>query len=142
MVAPNGWPYENPDVSKTANMFLCIGALAAFLGVALGAFGAHALRTRLTAEMLSVWKTAVEYQFYHALGLLAVGLLTLHRPASRLLAWSGGLMTAGVILFSGSLYALALSGAGWLGFVTPFGGVSLLLAWACVLAALLRREHH
>ncbi len=125
-----------PRIAKT---YLCLGALAAFLGVALGAFGAHALRGRLSGDMLALWKTAVDYHFYHALGLLAIGLLALHQPGSRLLAWSGALMAAGVILFSGSLYALALSGAGALGWITPFGGVSLLLAWAFLLAALLKR---
>jgi uncharacterized membrane protein YgdD (TMEM256/DUF423 family) len=118
---------------------LSLGAFAAFLGVALGAFGAHALKARLSADMLAVWKTAVEYQFNHALGLLAIGLLALHFPRARLLAWSGGLMAAGVLLFSGSLYALALTGAGWLGLVTPFGGASLLAAWGLLLAAVLGR---
>ncbi len=123
----------------TAKIFLTLGAFAGLTGVALGAFGAHLLKPRLSADMLALWKTAVEYHFYHALGLAAIGLLALHLPRSRPLAWAGWLMTAGVILFSGSLYALALSGAGWLGLVTPFGGVSLLLAWGFVLAALLGR---
>ncbi len=126
-------------MSPTAKVILSLGALAALLAVALGAFGAHALKARLSEEMLSVWKTAVDYHFYHALGLLALGLLALHLPGSRLLVWSAALMAAGVILFSGSLYALALTGARWLGLVTPFGGVSLILAWALVIATLLGR---
>lgn len=125
-------------MARTARLFLTLGALAALLGVGLGAFGAHALKAGLTADMLELWKTAVEYQFFHALGLLAVGLLGVHFPRARLLAWSGWCMIVGVILFSGSLYALALGGARWLGVITPFGGMALILAWGLLLAALVR----
>jgi len=125
---------------RNARIFLMLGTLAALAGVALGAFGAHALRSRLTADMLALWKTAVEYDFYHALGLLAIGLLTVHFPRAPILAWSGWCMIAGVILFSGSLYMLALTGARWLGLITPFGGIALILAWALLLAALLRAD--
>jgi len=120
-----------------ARIFLVLGTLAALLGVGLGAFGAHALKTRLSADALALWKTATEYQFYHALGLLAIGLLSVHFPRVPMLAWSGWCMTLGVILFSGSLYALALAGARWLGLITPFGGIALILAWGLLLAALL-----
>ena len=121
-----------------AKLFLSAGGLAALAAVALGAFGAHALKNRLSAEMLAVWHTAVEYHVYHALGLLAVGLLTQQLPGSALLKWSGWAMLAGIILFSGSLYALALSGERWLGAITPVGGVAFLVAWALLVAAVLR----
>jgi uncharacterized membrane protein YgdD (TMEM256/DUF423 family) len=110
----------------------------ALAAVALGAFGAHALKSRLSAEMLVVWHTGVEYHFYHALGLIAVGLAAAQLPDSALLKWSGALMLAGIVLFSGSLYALALSGTRLLGAVAPFGGTAFLAAWALFVAAILR----
>jgi len=121
-----------------AKLFLSAGGLAALAAVALGAFGAHALKSRLSAETLAVWHTAVEYHIYHALGLLAVGLLTQQLPGSALLKWSGWAMLAGIILFSGSLYALALSGERWLGAITPVGGMTFVVAWALLVAAVLR----
>lgn len=117
-------------------LLAALGALYGLLGVALGAFGAHALRTRLPADLLAVWKTAVEYQMYHALALLLVGLLL--RPApSALLQGAGLCFAAGVLLFSGSLYALCLSGVRALGAITPLGGVLFIVGWALLLAALL-----
>lgn len=113
-----------------------IGAVNAFLAVALGAFGAHALKTRLAPDLLAVYHTGVQYHFYHALGLLAVGMLSLQVPGSPLVRASGWLMLAGIAIFSGSLYALALTGVRWLGAITPIGGVSFLAAWlALALAA-------
>jgi uncharacterized membrane protein YgdD (TMEM256/DUF423 family) len=122
----------------SAKLFLAAGGLAALAGVALGAFGAHALKSRLSAEILAVWHTGVEYHIYHALGLLAIGLTAQHLPGSALLKWSGWAMLAGIVLFSGSLYALALSGERWLGAITPVGGVAFLVAWALLVAAVLR----
>lgn len=110
--------------------FLMLGAVNAFLCVALGAFGAHGLKQRLTTDMLAVYQTGVQYHFYHALGLVAVGLVLLYFPKSRLVAWSGWLMLAGIILFSVSLYALSLTGIRGLGAITPLGGVAFLTAWA------------
>jgi uncharacterized membrane protein YgdD (TMEM256/DUF423 family) len=112
-------------------VFLVIGALSACLGVAAGAFGAHALRDRLSAEMLDVFKTGVTYQMYHALALLGVGLL-LARLSIDGSIWfnaAGWLFVVGTILFSGSLYLLALTGTTWLGAITPLGGVALLVGW-------------
>jgi uncharacterized membrane protein YgdD (TMEM256/DUF423 family) len=106
--------------------------------VALGAFGAHALKTRLSPEMLAVWHTGIEYHVLHALGLLAVGIVAIQLPGSALLRWSGRLMLAGIVLFSGSLYALALTGERWLGALTPIGGLAFLAAWALFVAAVLR----
>src|SRR3954470_17286548 len=105
------------------NWFLLIGALAAFVGVALGAFGAHALRSRLSPEMLAVFETGVRYQMYHALALLIVSAAIGHAGSARLLMISGWSFVLGVVLFSGSLYALALSGMTTLGAVTPLGGL-------------------
>ena len=122
----------------TTRIFLAAGGIAAFAAVALGAFGAHALKARLSAEMLAVWRTGVEYHFYHALGLLAVGLVAAQLPDSTPLKWSGWLMLAGIVLFSGSLYALALSGERWLGAITPVGGAAFLAAWALFVIAVLR----
>lgn len=111
-------------------IFLALGAINAFLCVALGAFGAHGLKQRLSADMLAVYQTGVQYHFYHALGLIAVGLVLLHFPASRFVAFSGWLMLTGIVLFSVSLYVLSLTGIRGLGVITPFGGVAFLSAWA------------
>lgn len=112
-----------------ARVFLWLGAVNAMLAVMFGAFGAHALRTRLSAEMMAVYHTGNQYHFYHALGLLAVGLALWHLPGSNLLKWSGWLMALGIVLFSGSLYALSLSGVRWLGAITPIGGLAFIVAW-------------
>jgi len=119
-------------------MILTLGAVAAFLGVALGAFGAHALRARLTEQLLNTWETAVQYHLVHALGLLVVGLTLLHSGPAPLLRWSAGLMLAGMVLFSGSLYLLCLSGVRWLGAITPLGGTALLIAWVLFAVAVWR----
>ena len=107
-----------------------LGAINAFLCVAFGAFGAHGLKQRLSVDMLAVYQTGVQYHFYHALGLIAVGLVLLHLPKSRPVVLSGWLMLTGIVLFSVSLYALSLTGIRALGMVTPFGGVAFLSAWA------------
>lgn len=117
----------------TAKLFLILGALSAFLAVLLGAFGAHALRTRLAADMMAVFHTGNQYHFYHALGLLLIGLLAVQLPDSALLRAAGWLMLTGTVLFSGSLYVLAISGVRGLGAITPFGGLAFLAAW-CLLA--------
>lgn len=117
-----------------ARAWLVLGAGYGFLAVALGAFGAHALKARLTGELLTVWRTAVEYHFWHALALVLVGVLALQRPAPALTV-AGAAFGLGVLLFSGSLYALALSGVRAFGAVTPLGGVLLLCGWAALLWA-------
>ncbi len=114
--------------------FFALGAGSAFLSVAAGAFGAHALRTRIAPDLLAVFETGARYQMYHALGLLAVAWAATRWPGT-LVHWAGGLFVAGTILFSGSLYALALSGARWLGAITPLGGVAFLAGWVCLLLA-------
>lgn len=118
-----------------AMIFLYWGGVYGLIGVLLGAFGAHGLRDRLGPEMLAIWQTAVQYQFYHALALLAVGLLVLHWPGNTLLPWAGWLFGAGVLVFSGSLYTLAFSGHRWLGAITPIGGLALVAGWVLLLAS-------
>jgi uncharacterized membrane protein YgdD (TMEM256/DUF423 family) len=111
--------------------FACLGALSAFLAVAAGAFGAHALRARLSPDLLAVFETAARYQMYHALGLLAVAWMVTRWPGP----WpvrAGWLFVAGTVLFSGSLYALALTGVRWLGAITPLGGAAFLAGWLCL----------
>ena len=107
-----------------------LAALCMFVGVAAGAFGAHGLKGRIDAEMLGVWQTGVQYHLVHALGLFAVAWLRARHPRTRLLPIAGWLMFAGIMLFSGSLYVLALTGIRWLGAITPLGGLAFLLAWA------------
>ena len=123
-----------------ARIFLVFGSLALLLAVAMGAFGAHLLKTRLAPEMMAVYETAVHYHFYHALGLLVVGLLALHVPAAALLGWVGGLMAAGLILFCGSLYTLSLSDVRGLGMITPVGGLAFIMAWLLLAAAVWRAK--
>jgi uncharacterized membrane protein YgdD (TMEM256/DUF423 family) len=121
-------------------LLLVIGALSGLVAVALGAFGAHALRDRLSADMLDVFKTGVTYQMYHALALLGVGIL-LARFSIEGSAWlsaAGWLFVAGTVLFSGSLYALSLSGTTWLGAITPLGGVAFLLGWLALAVSVIR----
>lgn len=121
-------------------LFLTLGAISALLAVAAGAFGAHGLRGRLTPDLLDVFETAARYQTYHALALLAVGLLLQRAGAGApLVGGAGWLFVAGTLLFSGSLYLLALSGVRWLGAITPLGGVAFLLGWAALAYAVWQR---
>lgn len=116
-------------MSAVSKLFLILGSLNAMLAVLLGAFGAHALRARLSGEMMAIYHTANQYHFYHALGLLGVGLVAAHLPESTSVKWSGWLMLFGIVVFSGSLYVLALSGVRWLGAITPIGGTAFIIAW-------------
>jgi uncharacterized membrane protein YgdD (TMEM256/DUF423 family) len=105
----------------TASVFLA-------LAVAIGAFGAHGLKSHISTDLLQTYKTGVEYHFYHALGLLLVGILAISMP-SAYLKWSAILLSLGIVLFSGSLYALAITGIKWLGAITPLGGLSFIAGW-------------
>ena len=120
--------------------FIAIGAFSALIAVASGAFGAHALRDRLAADLLDVFETGARYQMYHALALVAVGLALTRFTAGGLpwLTWSGWLFLAGTIFFSGSLYILAFTGVRWLGAITPIGGVAFILGWAALAIGVLR----
>ena len=119
------------------NRFLALGSLFAFLAVAAGAFGAHALRSRLSAESLGIFETAARYQMYHALALLAVAWVTDTTPG-RLGIAAGWLFAVGIVIFSGSLYLLAITGVRWLGAITPFGGVAFLAGWLCLAVQAMR----
>lgn len=112
-------------MSKT---ILVVASVLLALAVAAGAFGAHALKAQLSAEMLQTWKTAVDYHFYHALGLLVIGALALLLPDLPL-KWPAILLLSGIVLFSGSLYVLAITGTKWLGAITPLGGLSFIAGW-------------
>jgi len=126
--ASKGFTY-NREMDRT---FLLVGALAGFIGVAFGAFGAHALRGRLSPEMLAVFETGVRYQMYHAFAVLIVAL-----AAARFDGWlvraAGWSFTLGIVLFSGSLYALALTGVTKFGMITPVGGLAFLVGWALLI---------
>ena len=122
----------------SAKLFLVLGCIAALSAVAVGAFGAHALKARIAPELLSVYRTGVEYHFYHALGLILIGLAAFHLPESAWLRGAGWAMLAGILLFSGSLYALALTGLSWLGAITPLGGLAFLAAWGLFAAAVIK----
>lgn len=118
--------------------WLVLGAVNAFLAVAAGAFGAHALKARLAPDLLAIFDTAARYHLSHALALLAVGFLAQHRPGPLVDA-AGWSLLAGIALFSGSLYVLALTGTRWLGAVTPLGGVAFLAGWVLFALAAMKR---
>lgn len=115
--------------------FIIIGAINAFLAVALGAFGAHGLEGRVEQKYLEIWKTGVTYQMFHATGLLIVGVMLGRLPANTLLSWSGWMMLIGIVLFSGSLYVMTLTKISILGAITPLGGLSFLAAWILIVVA-------
>lgn len=116
-------------------LFILLGSLNALIGVALGAFGAHGLKTKVAPEMLTVWNTAVQYHLIHALGLLLIGILAHLMPDAPLIKSAGWSILLGIILFSGSLYALVLTGTKSLGIITPFGGVAFLIGWLLIAIA-------
>ncbi|MGR8941947.1 MAG: DUF423 domain-containing protein [Gammaproteobacteria bacterium] len=122
------------------SLFLFFGAFSALIGVAMGAFGAHGLKNVISPEMLTVYQTGVSYQMWHALGLIGIALARRHDPDSRLLHWTGWLLFAGIVLFSGSLYLLAILDLKWLGMITPFGGASFLLAWLLLAVYATRKQ--
>ncbi|TQR21110.1 DUF423 domain-containing protein [Psychrobacillus vulpis] len=120
--------------------FIIAGAINGFLSVALGAFGAHALKERLSEKYLAIWETAVQYQMFHALALVAIGILMSSKllgPVTSLNT-AGYLMLVGIVLFSGSLYVLSLTGIGVLGAITPIGGVAFLVGWIMLIVAAMK----
>ncbi|MFF2091958.1 DUF423 domain-containing protein [Paenibacillus sp. NPDC058174] len=118
--------------------YFAVGAFGAALAVALGAFGAHGLKEVLSDRLLTIFETGVRYHMYHSLGLMLVALLADRLGESKLLRTGANLLIAGVVIFSGSLYALALSDVSVLGAITPVGGVAFLSGWGCIIAAALR----
>jgi uncharacterized membrane protein YgdD (TMEM256/DUF423 family) len=111
-------------------IFILLGSINAFIAVALGAFGAHGLEGKISERMLEVWKTGVTYQMFHAIGLLAIGLLVGKFPQVTSFSW---MMFIGIVLFSGSLYALSTTGIKFFGPITPLGGLAFLVAWVFVI---------
>ncbi|HAG95124.1 MAG: DUF423 domain-containing protein [Pseudomonadales bacterium] len=118
--------------------FIVIGVIAMALGVVLGAFGAHGLKARLEPSLLAAYQTGVEYHLYHGLGLILVGVLGFHFPGAAGLQWGGWLLLAGMLLFSGSLYLMAISGVRWLGAITPFGGMAFIVGWCWIAWSLIK----
>ncbi len=125
-------------MSAIAKLFLFLGGANAALVVVLGAFGAHALKTRLSSDMLAIYQTGILYHLFHALGLIALGLAAAWLPGSGYLKWAGWTMLAGIVLFSGSLYVLSVSGMRWLGAITPLGGVAFIVAWVLFCVAVFK----
>jgi len=121
---------------------LFLGALSALTGVGMGAFGAHALKTILSPEMLAVYQTGVSYQMWHALGLIGIAIIQQLQPEdSALLNWAARLMFLGIVIFSGSLYCLTILNQPWLGMFTPIGGVSFLTAWTLIAIFAVKKPH-
>ncbi len=119
-------------------LFFVLGGISGGLAIALGAFGAHGLRARIAADMLSTFETGVRYHIYHALALIAVAYAITRWTSTGLPAVAGWLFLIGTVLFSGSLYLLALTGQRWLGAVTPLGGVAFIAGWVCLVLAAAR----
>ena len=117
---------------RMAKLFLTLASLSGMTAVILGAFGAHALKDRLDEYSLGVFETAVQYHFFHSLALLAVGIIALNQAPHVLLRSSGWLFFLGIIVFSGSLYILSMTGMKWLGAITPLGGLAFIAGWACL----------
>ena len=115
-----------------SKLVIMLAGINGFLAVSLGAFAAHALRDRLSPELLNTFQTGVQYHMYHALALCGIGLMMINFPASSILRISAYLMLAGLVFFSGSLYLLSITGIRWLGAITPIGGVFFLVAWALI----------
>jgi uncharacterized membrane protein YgdD (TMEM256/DUF423 family) len=126
------------EINVTAKLFLLLGSANAALAVMLGAFGAHALKERLDVSLLKVYHTGVEYHFYHALGLILVGIIAMNLPENIWLKSAGWSMFVGIILFCGSLYLLSIFNLRWLGMITPIGGLLFILSWASLCIAILK----
>lgn len=121
-------------------IFILLGSLLAALGVIMGAFGAHGLKPHLDAEMMTVYKTAVEYHLYHAFGLILIGLAASGLASNGVVLWAGVSLMIGLLLFSGSLYLLSITGIRWLGAITPFGGIAFILGWLLLAWAVWRQN--
>ena len=119
-------------------IFLAIASALGGISVVLGAFASHALKDRLSDRALEIWETGTKYQMYHALALILVALLISRFPDSTLLVVAGYAFVAGITIFSGSLYALSLSGIKLLGAITPLGGAAFIIGWACLTVAALK----
>lgn len=121
----------------TARKTIITGSVFMALAVGFGAFGAHIVQDFLTPERFEVYKTGVEYHFYHAIGLLILGVISINIPGKKWISWSGYCFTAGILIFSGSLYLLTLTDTGWLGAITPIGGVLFITGWILLAVAVI-----
>ena len=126
------------NLPKMTKFFLFLGSVNMFLVVVLGAFGAHGLKERLSPEMMAAYQTGIQYHFYHAAGLLIVGILSFFLQMSSLIRWSGFLMVVGIVIFPGTLYLLSVTGLRWLGAITPVGGTAFVVAWFLLAMACLK----
>jgi uncharacterized membrane protein YgdD (TMEM256/DUF423 family) len=118
-----------------SKVFLILGSVNAATAVSMGAFGAHFLKTKIPEDMLFVFQTAVQYHFYHSLGLMVIGVLTIHIKPEKHLGIAGWIMFIGIILFSGSLYILSTTATRWVGMITPFGGIAFIVSWVFIAIA-------
>jgi len=119
-------------------VFLILGALNALLSIALGAFGAHGLEGKLSEHMMNVYRKAVQYHMMHSLGLIFVALLSERLTGTSLVNWAGWVMFAGIVIFSGSLYVLSMTGISALGAITPIGGIAFLISWFLIILAAIK----
>jgi len=115
-----------------SKLFLILGSINGAAAVCMGAFGAHFLKTKISEDMLSVFQTAVQYHFYHSLGLMIIGILANYSKPEKYLGISGWMMFIGIILFSGSLYVLSTTTTRWIGIITPFGGLAFIISWLLI----------
>lgn len=113
-------------------VFLVLGVVSGFLSVAIGAFGAHGLEGKISEKLLQVWKTGVQYQMFGTVLIFVIAFLMMKFQQVTMMYWAGWLSVIGIILFSGSLYVMSITGIKWLGAITPFGGISFLVAWILV----------
>jgi uncharacterized membrane protein YgdD (TMEM256/DUF423 family) len=119
-----------------SKLFLILGSINAATAVSMGAFGAHFLKTKIPEDMLFIFQTAVQYHFYHSLGLMVIGALTISIKPEKYLGIAGWMMFIGIILFSGSLYILSTTATRWVGVITPFGGIAFIVSWVFIAVAL------
>ena len=115
-----------------SKLFLILGSINAATAVSMGAFGAHSLKTKISEDMLSVFQTAVQYHFFHSLGLMIIGVLIISIKPEKYLGVAGWMMFIGIILFSGSLYVLSTTTTRWIGIITPFGGLAFIISWLLI----------
>ena len=118
-----------------SKLFLILGSVNAATAVSMGAFGAHFLKTKIPEDMLFVFQTAVQYHFYHSLGLMIIGVMAIYIKPEKHLGIAGWIMFIGIILFSGSLYILSTTATRWVGVITPFGGISFIVSWVFIAIA-------
>lgn len=128
---------DEVNLNQIGRFFMVLAAISGFLATCLGAFGAHALKSKISIDMLVIYQTGISYQFYHSLALFLLGILIGH-DNNQYLRWSGGMFAVGIALFSGSLYLLAVTGVKWLGIITPFGGVAFLVGWLMLALGLIK----